>query len=296
MMELEQLRQLVAFAACGTLSKAAETLHISQPSLSRTMQALEEELQAPLFIRRKNRISLNETGRVAVEQARQVLAAVEALMEQVRLTDRASRSVTLGACAPVPIRDLEPLLQTLYGGVLIRSELKDSDQALWEGLREGRYQIIVTHQEPPEDEALLWVPYREERLSLLVPVNHPLAAHTVIHASDLAHQNLLLYSAIGFWAQMCREKLPEAHFLFTEEWDVFGELAGLGAFPSFVTDAFDTGQQTRDKVVIPIEDEEFRATYYFVCMKKDQPQFQKLIARILRRDWTLEGTQAGLEK
>ena len=41
-MELEQLRQLVAFAEYGTLSKAAEVLHLSQPSLSRTMQALED--------------------------------------------------------------------------------------------------------------------------------------------------------------------------------------------------------------------------------------------------------------
>ena len=71
MMELEQLRQLVAFAEQGTLSRAAEELHISQPSLSRTMQALEEELQASLFIRQKNRIVLNEVGQVAVEYARQ---------------------------------------------------------------------------------------------------------------------------------------------------------------------------------------------------------------------------------
>lgn len=53
MIELEQLRQLVAFAQYGTLSRAAEDLHISQPSLSRTMQALEEELQANLFVRKK---------------------------------------------------------------------------------------------------------------------------------------------------------------------------------------------------------------------------------------------------
>ena len=71
MIELEQLRQLVAFDEYGTLSKAAEALHISQPSLSRTMQTLEEELQASLFIRKKNRILLNETGEMAVEQARQ---------------------------------------------------------------------------------------------------------------------------------------------------------------------------------------------------------------------------------
>ena len=81
MIELEQLRQLVAFDEYGTLSKAAEALHISQPSLSRTMQTLEEELQASLFIRKKNRILLNETGEMAVEQARQVLSAVAELTE-----------------------------------------------------------------------------------------------------------------------------------------------------------------------------------------------------------------------
>lgn len=62
-------------------------------------------------------------------------------------------------------------------------------------------------------------------------------------AADLAHQNLLLYSEIGFWTEVCREKLPQAHFLFMNEWDAFGELVGLGAFLSFVTDAFAPGQQ-----------------------------------------------------
>ena len=135
MIELEQLRQLVAFAECGTLSRAAEELHISQPSLSRTMQALEEELQAALFTRQKNWIVLNEVGQVAVEQARQVLAAAEELPRRVRLAERSRRSVALGACAPVPIQDLRPLLQELYDDMVVTPELNGSDDALVDGLR-----------------------------------------------------------------------------------------------------------------------------------------------------------------
>ena len=262
MIELEQLRQLVAFAECGTLSRAAKVLNISQPSLSRKMQALEEELQAVLFIRQKNRIVLNETGQVAVEQAKQVLAAEEKLREEVRLAERARQGIVLGSCAPVPIQDLRPLLQELYDNVVIAPELNSSDEALVDGLRQGRYHIVVTHQAPTQDEQLFSFPYREEHLSLLVPVNHPLANHQVIHAADLARQNLLLYSEIGFWAQVCLEKLAEAHFLFMNEWDAFGELAGLGAFPCFVTDAFAPGQQIENKAIIPIEDEDFQTTYY----------------------------------
>lgn len=288
MMELEQLRQLVAFAEQGTLSRAAEELHISQPSLSRTMQALEEELQASLFIRQKNRIVLNEVGQVAVEYARQVLAAAEELSRRVQLAQRTGRSVALGSCAPVPIQDLRPLLQELYDGVAVAPELNSSDNALVDGLRQGRYQIVVTHEPPPQEEELFCFPYREEHLSLLVPVNHPLARLTAIRAADLAHQNLLLYSEIGFWTEVCRKKLPQAHFLFMNEWDAFGELVGLGAFPSFVTDAFAPGQPIENKVVIPIEDEDFQAVYYFLCLEKEREKFQELITRLQEKRFLTE--------
>ena len=66
LLDLPELEQLVAFADCGRLSKAAEKLNISQPTITRTMQHLEEEFGVPLFERSKNRISLNETGQRAV--------------------------------------------------------------------------------------------------------------------------------------------------------------------------------------------------------------------------------------
>ena len=288
MVELEQLRQLVAFAQYGTLSKAAEALHISQPSLSRTMQALEEELQAVLFTRQKNRIALNATGRVAVEHAQHVLTAAEELTERVRLADRSSRGIALGACAPVPIWDLVPLLRELYQDVKVTAELNGSDEMLLEGLRQGRFQIVITHHMPPQDETVFCFPYREERLSLSVPVGHPLSKHRVIRACDLAHQNLLLYSEIGFWTQVCREKLPEAHFLFMNEWDAFGEVAGLGAFPTFVTDALVPGRPMDHKVVIPIADEDFRTTYYFLCMKKEREKWKELIGRLKEKEFRTE--------
>lgn len=57
MIEIYLLEQLVAFDRCGTLSAAAEQLHLAQPSLSRSMQKLEGILGVPLFDRQKNRVS-----------------------------------------------------------------------------------------------------------------------------------------------------------------------------------------------------------------------------------------------
>ncbi|MBQ7248500.1 MAG: LysR family transcriptional regulator, partial [Deltaproteobacteria bacterium] len=65
MIELQLLEQLVAFEQHGTLSAASAALHLSQPSLTRSMQKLESLLGVPLFEREKNRIRLNPTGEVA---------------------------------------------------------------------------------------------------------------------------------------------------------------------------------------------------------------------------------------
>lgn len=73
MIELEQLLHLVTFKECETLSKAAKELHISQPVLSRSMQKLEEEFGVSLFSRTKNKITLNETGMLAVSLASRIL-------------------------------------------------------------------------------------------------------------------------------------------------------------------------------------------------------------------------------
>ena len=84
MLDLLELEQLVAFAEFGTLSKAAEALHISQPTITRTMQHLEMEFGVPLFARGKNKIELNETGLKAVEHARSLLTIAQNTVQQVQ--------------------------------------------------------------------------------------------------------------------------------------------------------------------------------------------------------------------
>ena len=56
MFELTWIRQFLTIAECGTLLKAAERLHMTQPGLSKSMRNLERELGVPLFDRRKNRV------------------------------------------------------------------------------------------------------------------------------------------------------------------------------------------------------------------------------------------------
>lgn len=85
-------------------------------------------------------------------------------------------------------------------------------------------QILVLH-EKPEGEELYFEAYREEHLMLQLPENHPLSAKEQLYLQEIDGQNLLLYTKIGFWYELCRQKLPNAHFLMMNEFDAFGEVA-----------------------------------------------------------------------
>ena len=61
--ELRHLRYFAAVAAHGSFNRAGETLHLTQPALSRQVKALEEELGVPLFVRGKNAVTLTARRR-----------------------------------------------------------------------------------------------------------------------------------------------------------------------------------------------------------------------------------------
>ena len=88
MIEVHLLEQLVAFAQCGTLSAAAEKLHTSQPALTRSMKKLETLLDVTLFVRSKNRLVLNECGKLAVTWAGRVLEENREFERRVKAYDR----------------------------------------------------------------------------------------------------------------------------------------------------------------------------------------------------------------
>src|SRR5512132_3021261 len=75
-MDLNQLRSFVAVAKHGHLTRASESLHLSQPALSAQIKALEEGLGVTLFRRSPTGMSLTPSGRVLFEEAERTMAAV----------------------------------------------------------------------------------------------------------------------------------------------------------------------------------------------------------------------------
>ena len=271
MFELYQLEQLLAVAECGTLSNAADRLHISQPALSRSMQRLEAELKVPLFLRQKNRVELNENGRLAVEYAQQIVGQSRSMISRIQAFDRSQRTILIGSCAPVPLWEIPPVLSGLYPDMTISSEIRENG-VLLQGLRDNVYQLIVLPF-PVEESGITCVKYGEEHLFFSLPPAHPLSGRKALYMKDLNGETMLLRNRLGFWRDIADKKMPDTRFLEQED-IAFEELVRSSALPNFVTDVVlrREGNPT-NRVNIPILDEEANVTYYCLCKTSGQTDF-----------------------
>jgi DNA-binding transcriptional LysR family regulator len=96
-MELNHLQSFIAVAKLGHLTRAAETLHLSQPALSGQIKALEENLGVTLFERSSSGMSLTTSGRRLLEDAQRVIEAVEQLKHAAqRLRGLTTGTIKLG--------------------------------------------------------------------------------------------------------------------------------------------------------------------------------------------------------
>lgn len=108
MNDLRQLRHFVALAEHGHFARAAEAVHLSQPALSRSIQALESSLGCNLVDRHSRGISLTTHGQLVLEHAQRLLAGSQALKNAVsQLGNLQTGELRLGA-GPYPAARLVP--------------------------------------------------------------------------------------------------------------------------------------------------------------------------------------------
>jgi LysR family transcriptional regulator, hca operon transcriptional activator len=196
-MELRHLRYFVAVADAGNLTVAAQRmLHTSQPSLSRQIRDLENEVGAQLLTRRPRGIDLTPAGQAFLDHARAVLSQVEAAAVAARLVAHPSKPCfTMGFLTGHELTWMPEALQ------ILRDELPNIDvmissqysPLLADGLSKGKIDAAFLRRErgAPDLAFRLLV---KEPLVVVLPGNHRLAALKDISPKDLMGETFVIVS------------------------------------------------------------------------------------------------------
>mgnify|MGYP003589672743 FL=1 len=268
MINFQLLEQLVTVAKEGTLSKAAQVLLMSQPSLTRNMQNLEEELGVQLFKRSKNRLILTETGHFTVQEAQALLAKRQEFVDGVRNFYQHQIQLFASICAPAADWELRNRLRESNQ----KSQLKIKQLAnseLKKGLLTGEFHLIVTDF-PIDEKGIVTTTFFKEQLFLSIHPSHPLSAKKEIELKDLADLTMLIRSDLGIWQSLV-ETLTQTRFIVQKDWETFEELVQASNLPSFSTNiSQDYSENAQGRVHIPIRDPEATKTFYLSVLEKNR--------------------------
>lgn len=279
-MELEQLRQLDAVARAGTISAAADELHTSQPSVSRSMRALERELGCELFRRTRNHVELNDAGRLALDHARAILSEERRMRDAFAELTRTNRTISIVSIAPAPVWRLTDLVTERFPGTILTSELLDDEREVERRLFDRSADLAITRR-PVGLPNVACIPLMVENLFVYVPKDDPLAAHTSVRAADLDGRTFLMNAEVGFWGDIVRRSMPSARIIEQRDATVLDRLIRTSDLLSFVTDVSEPTHADDGRVRVPIQDADAHATFYVVAMV-DAPQAVRDIIEAVR--------------
>ena len=268
-MELEQMRQLDAIARRGTISAAAEELHLSQPALSRSIRRLERELGQELFDRTHNSATLNDAGRLAVDHARNLLRDERMMLDAFADLARRQRTLLVGTVAPAPVWRLTALTVERFPGTLLNPVTLPEDE-VERRLMNRSGDLAITHR-PQILPTMRSVQIMTEDLFVFLPRGHRLATRDTVSFSDLDGESFLVLSEVGFWMGMLRRNMPHANIVEQADRSVFEQLVRTTELLSFVTNVTQMRRGGIDRVAVPISDADAHATFYLSTLT-DAPQ------------------------
>ena len=181
-----QLQAFTAVAAHGSVRRAAEQLHLTQPALSMALAELERQLDTPLFDRERGRLYLSTQGRELLPLAQEILERMQALQQRAGSgSGELAGELRLGASNTVGnylVGDLLGDFVAAHVEVSVQLRVANTDTIVDEVLRHALDLGCV--EGPVGHRQLESLPWREDALAVCVRPDHPLARKRRLQAQD----------------------------------------------------------------------------------------------------------------
>ncbi len=291
-MEMHQIRYFLAVAEDLNFTKAAERCNVSQPALSRAIQALEQELGGPLFRRERSHTHLSELGRMVQPHLAEVLDSTQSAkrlaQEYGRLKKTPMRLGIMSTIAPDEVIDLIGAVRTRHPGIELR--LCDSDaKDLRARLLDGDLELAVYALPSAEpDERTHVMSLFRERMVIAVGLGHRLANQSTVRVKDIDGENYIHRNNCEF-AGYADAILAEqgvtcnpAYWSDRDEWTLAMAAAGLGF--GFLPEH---SAKHPGVVALPIVEPEFWREVNLVSVRGRQhsPAVGAIVREAMQKEW-----------
>jgi DNA-binding transcriptional LysR family regulator len=174
-MDIDNIRAFLAVAEHRSFTRAAESLFLTQPAISKRIAALEEQLGNRLFDRVGREITLTNAGTTLLPHARNVLSEIQAGSVAVQnLSDRVSGTLSIGISHHISLRRIPPILRNYivnYPEVQFDIHFMDSEEG-YRAVEQGKLELAIVTlpgESPPEFEMTrIW----EDPLAIVTAASH----------------------------------------------------------------------------------------------------------------------------
>jgi DNA-binding transcriptional LysR family regulator len=192
---LKQLTYFVAAGEAGSILKAAENIHVSQPSISNAITHLESVFKLQLFIRHHAQgMSLTTAGAQIMENAKRLLRDADELKGFAgKLSDQVFGSINIGCfipLAPIVTPELCHGFMQAHSGVEVNVN-EDNQAELLSKLKNGAIDLALTY-DLQLDSDISFTPLAELKPYVLLPADHPLADESSIALTTLSEERFIL--------------------------------------------------------------------------------------------------------
>jgi DNA-binding transcriptional LysR family regulator len=195
-MELRHLKYFVALAEELNFARAARRVRIAQPSLTKQIQQLEQELGFPLLYRTKKKVELLDTGHVLLDEAQRLLRQAEKAIQSTRRTHAGQSGRLLIGFSPSAVPEVLPRIlrkyHALYPNVVVDLlEITSTKDA--ESLLESTMSVALLRSPSfLSRELFCFETIQRERFVVALPDSHPAAKQEAIRIKTLASEPLIL--------------------------------------------------------------------------------------------------------
>ena len=193
---LDQLRILKAIAVEGSFKRAADSLYVSQPAVSLQVQNLEKQLNVPLFDRGGRRAQLTEAGHLLLSYGEKIISLCQETCRAIEdLQNLQGGTLIIGASQTTGtylLPRMIGLFREKYPDVAVQLQVHSTRRTSW-GVANGQVDLAIIGGEVPAElqEVLKIIPYADDRLALIIPVNHSLAQQPTLQKEDLYKLNFI---------------------------------------------------------------------------------------------------------